>query len=192
MNNTLEKLKAVREALSAAIEEINNAWGYAGSTNPDDACNYRPHLATLDSLIAEQEKGKCIYCASTDLSMIGAHQDMVRCNTCSGTFENGCQHRTASQQQPASSLVEAIEELKMPEDHPGGVGWVNDKLDLAIRLARQHTREPDVEAGARATGISHKDLCLLSRLFNQSSSLRTQEELRVNDWLKEAIERAKL
>jgi hypothetical protein len=39
--------------------------------------------------------------------------------------------------------------------------------------------------------LSHDEACRLSRIFNQTSDLRTSDDRRINEWLKILIERSK-
>jgi hypothetical protein len=40
------------------------------------------------------------------------------------------------------------------------------------------------ERGGR---LNHADLCRLSRLFNERANLELSQDMRINEWLKEAI-----
>lgn len=45
-------------------------------------------------------------------------------------------------------------------------------------------------AAARASALSHDDLCLLSRIFNAHSTIHVNDYTRINGWLKDAIAKA--
>lgn len=45
----------------------------------------------------------------------------------------------------------------------------------------------DLALGAATPAIAHADACRLSRAFNQASDLRSDEDRRINEWLKELI-----
>lgn len=45
----------------------------------------------------------------------------------------------------------------------------------------------DLALGAATPAITHADACRLSRAFNEASDLRSDEDRRINEWLKELI-----
>lgn len=41
------------------------------------------------------------------------------------------------------------------------------------------------------TDLAHDDACRLSRVFDEASGLRTSQDIRINEWLKELIRESK-
>lgn len=54
----------------------------------------------------------------------------------------------------------------------------------AGQALHKQTEEPHLPANPV---LSHSDICLLSRCFNEVASLRMPEEVRINEWLKQQI-----
>lgn len=67
---------------------------------------------------------------------------------------------------------------------PAGAGEGNTHADTSS-LGRS-----GVALGTATPHLTHADACRLSRAFNQTADLRTDEDRRINDWLKELIAHA--
>lgn len=157
---TKDLTERLKEAASRSNWISDGPHGVFEQPHPDKAL-----LTEAASLIQrlEGERDEAIRFMSQYAREAGEAKGRLEMSEAAGIVD-GWRERTEAAEQALSASQQEVERLKKWRDE-------NLRQLIAIRMVRP----------------THEDLCRLSVIFGRSSDLRTDQDIRINEWLKAQI-----